>query len=63
MKKARPATVDVVLEDLTRFHLKHSRGNRTAAAIEMGISVRTLRNWINKYQLAKEFPPAPPKKK
>ncbi len=45
--------VDSVLEKLTREALTYTKGNRTEAAKLMGISVRTLRNWINKYKVAK----------
>ena len=50
--------VDSVLEEVTRKTLAHTGGNRTEAARLMGISVRTLRNWINKYKIAKAFPPS-----
>lgn len=37
------------------------KGCRTAAALHMGISVRTMRNWINKFGLHKQFPSNPGK--
>jgi len=38
---------------LTKHH-----GNRTHAAHDLGISIRTLRNWIAKFHLAKRYPSA-----
>lgn len=52
--------IETLIEKATRDALKFTGGNRTIAADMMGISVRTLRNWIAKFKLAKEFPP--PKK-
>jgi DNA-binding protein Fis len=54
-----PFFIEKIIEDATRAALKHTNGNRTEAALLMGISVRTLRNWIHKYSLAKEFPLQP----
>jgi transcriptional regulator with PAS, ATPase and Fis domain len=50
--------VERTLELLTRAALKEANGSRYQACLLMGVSVRTLRNWINKYKLAKEFPPS-----
>lgn len=41
--------------------LTATKGCRTLAAEKMGISVRTLRNWINKFGLSKQFPSVPGK--
>jgi transcriptional regulator with PAS, ATPase and Fis domain len=40
---------------LTRA-LKKTNGNRTLAADKLGISVRTVRNWINRFDLSKDYP-------
>jgi transcriptional regulator with PAS, ATPase and Fis domain len=42
---------------LIRRALKKFSGNRTLAAAELEISLRTLRNWIRKFNLQLEFPP------
>jgi DNA-binding NtrC family response regulator len=52
--------VDKQLKKLAEAALTQTKGNRTEAAELLGISVRTLRNWINKYSLARDYPP--PKK-
>lgn len=49
-------TVDSLLHEFTRDWLRRCGGNRTEAAKHMGISLRTLRNWIRKWKLYKEFP-------
>jgi transposase len=48
------------LEDLKKFRLvkvlKQTGGNRTLAADKLDVSVRTIRNWIKKYDLLPSFP-------
>ena len=34
-----------------------TKGNRTQTAMLLGVSIRTVRNWIKKYRLAKMCPP------
>lgn len=36
--------------------LKETEGNRTKTASILGISVRTVRNWIQKFHLAEKYP-------
>jgi len=57
MANDNPFNVDKQLKRITEAALSHTGGNRTDAADLMGISVRTLRNWINKFNLAREYPP------
>ena len=45
-------TVAEVERDLILETLKHCLGNRTRAAIVLGISIRTLRNKLNDYAAA-----------
>jgi DNA-binding NtrC family response regulator len=52
--------VEHCLESLTRQALIRTDGNRTEAAKLLGVSIRTLRNWINKFKLKDEFPSFPP---
>jgi DNA-binding NtrC family response regulator len=47
-----------LLEVATKEALTKTGGNRTEAAVLLNVSVRTLRNWINKYKLTKSHPPA-----
>lgn len=49
------------IDELKRKRLKtvlrKVKGNRTFAAEQLGVSVRTVRNWINKFDLLSEYPP------
>lgn len=40
----------------TERALVETGGNRTRAADILGVSVRTVRNWIKKYELGEKFP-------
>ena len=51
-------TVAAVERDLILETLKHCLGNRTHAALILGISIRTLRNKLNEY--ASDGAPIPP---
>jgi two-component system, response regulator FlrC len=52
-------TVAEVERDLILETLKHCLGNRTRAALVLGISIRTLRNKLNEYAAAgATVPPA-----
>lgn len=48
--------VDDHKRDLTIAALTKHRGNRTYAAKELNVSVRTIRYWIQRFQLSKRFP-------
>lgn len=50
--------IDRIHKRWTRRALKYSRGNRTHAADYLGVSLRTIRNWIKRFDLAREFPPS-----
>jgi len=56
MKEAGQGTGLLRLEDVEKNHilemLDHTQGNRTLAASQLGISVRTLRNKLKIYQIA-----------
>jgi len=43
--------------------LRQTRGNRTLAAKKLEVSVRTVRNWIAKYELDHLYPPQHGRKK
>ena len=53
MTADNPFLIDALIEKTARAALEHTNGNRTEAAKLLGISVRTLRNWINRYKIAK----------
>jgi transposase len=40
----------------TEKALTETGGNRTRAAEILGVSVRTVRNWIRRYELGLKFP-------
>ena len=40
----------------TEKALTETGGNRTHAADILGVSVRTVRNWIKRYELGPKFP-------
>lgn len=42
-------TYDEIVRDALHLALKRNYGSRTNAAKELAVSVRTIRNWINKY--------------
>jgi len=52
-------TIAEVERDLILETLKHCLGNRTRAAIALGISIRTLRNKLNDYAAAGLAVPPP----
>lgn len=43
--------------------LRQTRGNRTLAAKKLNVSVRTVRNWISKFGLERQYPPKHGRKK
>jgi transcriptional regulator with PAS, ATPase and Fis domain len=49
------------LDDFKRMRLvkalKQNAGNRTMAADQLNVSVRTIRNWVKRYSLENTFPP------
>lgn len=49
--------VDHNLRELTKAAVYRTQGSRTEAAKVLGISIRTLRNWIRRYDLGKQIPP------
>jgi DNA-binding protein Fis len=55
--------VDATLKQLTIRALTETKGNRVHAAKLMGISLRTVRNWIHKYGLGHKFPRSPGRQK
>jgi DNA-binding NtrC family response regulator len=48
--------MEKITEYVTRAALKQCGGSRTETALLLGVSIRTLRNWIRKYKLSAEFP-------
>lgn len=51
MLKQGCATVDELRKGALLAALERTGGNRTYAAIQLGISLRTVRNWNNKYEI------------
>jgi transposase len=50
--------VDNHLKEMTIQAITRTQGCRKAAAKVLGISIRTLRNWINRFELRDKVPPA-----
>lgn len=50
--------VDERIKELMVLALRETRGNRTHAAALLGVSLRTIRNWIKKHDLRAKYPPA-----
>lgn len=40
---------------IVRDALRARKGNRKATAVDLGISARSIRNWINRYDVLAEF--------
>ena len=55
IKKAN-LKIDSIRKKAAEDALLNTNGNRTKAAQILGVSVRTVRNWINRYELGKKFP-------
>lgn len=51
MLKQSAQTIDELRRGALLAALDRTGGNRTYAAIQLGISLRTIRNWINKYEV------------
>lgn len=49
-------TLDHVISIFVRYQLSRHKGNRTHTAAALGISVRTLRNYMTKWRFDIEFP-------
>lgn len=50
LERGAPKLNDIILMEL-KAALDRTGGNRTHAAEQLGISIRTIRNWIKKYGL------------
>lgn len=55
--RIRGHDVESTLAALAEEALKKFDGNRTHSAASLGISVRTMRNWIRRFNLQDKFPP------
>lgn len=50
LESGAPKLNDIILKEL-KSALERTAGNRTYAAEQLGISIRTIRNWIKEYGL------------
>ena len=51
-----PFNIDEHIKRLTAEALASVNNNRTKAAALLGVSIKTLRNWVNRFGLEKPFP-------
>lgn len=50
LERGAPKLNDIILKELKEA-LGRTGGNRTHAAEQLGVSIRTVRKWIKEYQL------------